>query len=239
VRRAFRIVAGVFGVAGVLFSLPFVFAGGDLHRFHNVAFTVLYGVLLGGGLLASAWRPEANVSAFLVAIASGIAGTIAGLGSGDFISGVWYTAPISIVVLWFLHPLRREILRPEGVDAASLALSLVALVPAMAFLLTQAELQRGGVEGDPHWELHHYSGMAAAGLALPLSGIAASVRARGRRLGASLVGLAAAILGAGSLLLPDHVGAFNTVWAWLALAWGVAFLVLAWLGARDREEANA
>jgi hypothetical protein len=231
-RLAFRIVAGILGVVGVVLSVPFTVISfiddaEAIHRLHNVAFTALYGVLLGTALLACAWRPERNVSAFFVAVGSGIAGAVAGLASGDFISGVWYTGPISIVVLWALHPSRRALLRASGVDLPTALLSLVALAPAIAWLLTQSEFQRTGQVGDPHWEFHHYSGMAAAALALPICGLAASLRESGRRLGAWLVGVSAVLIGAGSLALSDYAGAFDALWAWFTLGWGVAVIALA------------
>lgn len=238
-RTAFRIVAGVLGVGGVALSVPFsIISFFDdsqaIHRLHNVAFSALYGVLLGVALLACARRPEANVSSFFVAVASGIAGAIAGLASEDFISGTWFTAPIAIVIMWLLHPARSRLLRSSGVDIPTLALSLLALVPAIAFLLTQSELQRAGSAADPHWELHHYSGMAAAVLALPLCGFAASFRESGRRLGAWLVGIAAVMIGFGSLLLSDYVGALDALWAWLTLAWGVAMIASTMMATRER-----
>jgi hypothetical protein len=229
---AFRIVAGILGVGGIAFSVPFTIISfvddvEAIHRLHNVAFTALYGVLLGVALLACAARPERNISAFFVAVASGIAGAIAGFASEDFISGVWFSAPIAIVVMWSLHPARHRLLRRSGVDLPTLALSLVALVPAIGFLLTQSELQRTGSAADPHWELHHYSGMAAAALALPLCTFAASFRESGRRLAAWLVGVSAVMIGGGSLLLSDYPGAFDPVWAGLTIGLGMAVVIYA------------
>jgi hypothetical protein len=236
---AFRIVAGILGVGGIALSVPFTISSfiddsEAIHRLHNVAFTALYGVLLGVALLVCAARPEHNVSSFFVAVASGIAGAIAGLASEDFISGVWYTAPIAIVVMWLLHPARSRLLGPSGVDVPTVALSILAFVPAIAFLLTQSELQRTGSAADPHWELHHYSGMAAAVLALPLCAFAASFRESGRRLGACLVGIAAVMIGVGSLLLSDYAGALDAPWAWLTLAWGVAMIASTMIASRER-----
>ncbi|MGH2636033.1 MAG: hypothetical protein ACRDHU_07810 [Actinomycetota bacterium] len=236
-RKTFRIVAGVLGGLAVGLSVPFAVAslvddGQAIHRMHNLAFTALYGVLLGAALLSCARDPERNVSAFLVAVASGIAGTIAGLASGDFISGTWFTAPISIVILVVLHPRRAELGRWPGVDPPTAVLSVVAFVPATAWLLTQAELQRNGVAGDPHWDLHHYSGMAAAALGLALCGLAASLRVSGRRTGVWVVGVSALMVGGGSLLLSDHVGAFDAAWAWLTLAWGLGLVARAEMEAR-------
>jgi hypothetical protein len=242
-RMAFRIVAGVLGVGGVALSVPFAIISffddsEAIHRLHNVAFSALYGVLLGAALLACARRPETNVSSFFVAVASGVAGAIAGLASEDFISGTWFSAPIAIVVMWVLHPARSRLLRPSGVDLATVVLALIALVPAIAFLLTQSELQRTGSAADPHWELHHYSGMAAAALALPLCGFAASFHESGRRLGTWLVGIAAVMIGGGSLFLSDYPGAFDAVWAWLTLAWGLAVIGSTWLSAGPEARAS-
>lgn len=246
-RIAFRIVAGILGVAGIVLSVPFTLASflddaESIHRLHNVAFTALYAALLGVPLLACAWRPENNVSAFFVAVSSGIAGAIAGLASRDFVSGFWYTAPIAIVLLWALHPARRRLLRPSGVHLPTTVLSLLALGPAIAFVLTQSKLQRTGVSTDPHWEFHHYSGMAATALGLALCGLAASFREAGRRLGAWLVGLAAVLVGGGSLVLSNYPGAFDALWAWLTLAWGIAVIAVAEVdagrGAAGRSEVS-
>ena len=232
-RRAFRIVAGVLGVAVIGLNLPFSITSfiddaQSIHRLHFLAGVFASGLLLGGSLLICAWRPE-SIGPFWVAVATGVASTIAGLISGDFISGSWFTAPISLVILIALHPARSSLLRIDGIEAATVFLGLVALVPAVAFALTQAELQRNGFVSDPHVEFHHYSGMAAYALSLPLAAFAAALRVPGRRIAVWIVGVTGAGLGLGSLLLSDYPGAFETVWAWLTLAWGVALVAVAQL----------
>ena len=223
-RRAFQIVAGVLGVATIGLSLPFaigsLFSETDaIHRFHFFSGTVGYGVLLGVSLLACAWRPE-RIGPFWVAVAS----TVAGLVSGDFISGVWYPAPISIVVLIWLHPARRAVFDIAGVDIAGAILALVALVPATAYALTQAELQRNGVSADPHVDFHHYSGAAAYAFAVPMAGFAGALRVPGRRIAVWIVGVAAAGLAISSLALSDYASAFDPLWAWLLLGWAVVYV---------------
>jgi len=230
VRRAFRIVAGVLGVAVIGLNLPFSITSfiddaESIHRLHFLAGVFASGLLLGGSLLICAWRPE-SIGPFLVAVATGVASTIAGLISGDFISGLWFTAPISLVILIALHPARSSLVRIDGIDVATAFLGLVALVPAIAYALTQAELQRNGQASDPHVDFHHYSGMASYALSLPLAAFAASLRLPGRRIAVWIVGVTGAGLGLASLLLSDYVGAFDPVWAWLALAWGVVFVAV-------------
>jgi hypothetical protein len=237
-RVAFRIVAGILGVAGIVLSVPFaiisfVDEAEGIHRVHNLAGVALFGLLLGVALLACVRRPEDALAPFRVAAASGLAGGLAGLLSRDFVSGVWFTGPLGVLVLWALHPARREVVRPRGIDLATLALGVIAVVPAVTFALAQAELQRNGGPSDVHWEFHHYSGMAAAALALPLCAFAASVRGSGRRLAAWLVGLAGVLLGGASVVLSDHLGAFDTppstfpLWGWLAVAWGIGVIAIA------------
>ena len=163
---------------------------------------------------------------FWVAVASGVASTLAGVVSGDFVSGLWFTAPISLVILIALHPARSSLLRIDGIDVATAFLGLVALLPAGAFALTQAELQRNGLTSDPHVDFHHYSGMASYALSLPLAAFAAALRVPGRRIAVWIVGVAGAGLGLGSLLLSDYPGAFDPLWAWLTLAWGIALVAV-------------
>lgn len=235
-RKVFRIVAGVLGVAIVALSLPltiqsFTDDAESIHRLHNLAGVFGFGLLLGGSLLVMARTPEA-IGPFWVATASGVATTIAGVVSGDFISGIYYSAPLGIAILAALHPDRRALLDIRGFDLPTVILALVALVPAVAFALTQSELQRNGLASDPHIEFHHYSGMASYALAIPLAGLAASLRVPGRRAAVWIVGLTALGLGLISLLLSDHLGAFDAMWAWLLIVWAVAVTELAERSAR-------
>ena len=230
-RRAFRIVAGVLGIAVIGLSLPFAITSftddaQSAHRLHFLAGVFASGLLLGGSLLICAWRPE-SIGPFWVAVATGVASTIAGLISGDFISGLWFTAPISLVILIALHPARSSLLKIDGIEVVTTLLGLVALVPTVAFALTQAELQRNGFVSDPHVEFHHYSGMASYALSLPLAAFAAALLVPGRRIAGWIVGVTGAGLGLASLLLSDYPGAFRPTWAWLTLAWGVALVAVA------------
>ena len=233
-RRAFRIVAGVLGVAVIGLSLPFAITSftddaESIHRLHFLAGVFASGLLLGGSLLICARRPESMMGPFWVAVASGVASTLAGVVSGDFVSGLWFTAPIALAILIALHPARSSLLRIEGIDVATAFLALVAVVPAVAFALTQAELQRNGFVSDPHVEFHHYSGMSSYALSMPLAAFAAALRVSGRRIAVWIVGVTAAGLGLASLLLSDYPGAFRPAWAWLTLAWGVALVAVAQL----------
>lgn len=238
-RVAFRIVAGVLGVATIGLSLPFAigsfFNEADaIHRFHFVTGTVGYGILLGGSLFVCASWPESTIGPFWVAVATGVASTLAGLASGDFISGIWFPAPVAIVVLFLLHPARSSIFDITGLDIPALILAIATFVPASAYALTQADLQRNGFASDPHVEFHHYSGMAAYVFAVPLAAFAGALRVPGRRIAVWIVGAAVAGLGVSSVLLSNYVSAFDPAWAWLAIAWAVAYVAVQEFPARGK-----
>jgi hypothetical protein len=233
VRRAFRIVAAIVGVLAFVLTVPLTIVAffddaERIHQLHYLAGSLGSGILLGVSLLVCARRPEA-IGPFWVAVASGVASTLAGIVSGDFISGAWFAALIILAILFALHPARRALFDVDGVDVPTAILALAALVPAGAYALTQAELQRNGIALDPHVEFHHYSGMAAYAVVLPLAGFAAALRVPGRRIAGWIVGAVAAGLGLSSLMLSDHPSAFDPVWSWLALAWGIAVVAVAQL----------
>ena len=240
-RSAFRIVAGALAAFAIVFSVPFfigsfVSEGQEIHLFHNVGGLAVYGVILGGGLLALAIAPERNVATFQGLALGSLGALVGGVLSGDVISGFWFFPALVVVILFVLHPERGSLLRVGRPRVWFLALVLLAVLPVVAYALTHARLQSEGFVSDPHVELHHYSGQAAGSLLLLLFAIAPGLGALGWRLAAWLAGAAMTILGIASIAYPDHVSAFDTVWAWLAVAWGVAFLGLAGLGARDRAE---
>ena len=91
-RRAFRIVAGVLGVATIGLTVPFAVGAffGDADRIHRLHFTagaLGSGILLGVSLVVCALDPD-DLAPFWVAVAAGVATSIAGIVSGDFISGI-------------------------------------------------------------------------------------------------------------------------------------------------------
>ena len=237
-RRAYRIVAAVLGLAVVGLTVPFTIVSfvneqDAIHRMHNVTGLVGFGGLIGVLLIVTAWRPEENIAAFHVVAATALAGVIAGVMSGDLIDGGWLISLVAVVVTYALHPSRAELFRVRAPNLPLVALSVLAVVPGVAWALTQAELQRNGLPAvDPHAEFHHYSGMAAVGVTVPLVGLAAAFPALGERFARRFVGGCAAALGLGSLALSAHIGAFDPVWSWALVAYGAIYIALAELAER-------
>lgn len=238
-RLAFRIVAGVFGVFTLATSVPFAIISfvddeQDIHLIHNLSGAAVYGVLLGVGLIALAAGPESNAAMFQGLALAALGALIGGLLAGDLIEGLWFIVALVILVLFLLYPARAAFLRVGSVRPVLLVLVAAAAIPLIAYALTQASLQANGSDLDPHVEAHHYGGQAAGSLMLLLFAVAPALGAAGWRLAAWLAGISMAIIALGSLAYGDHVSALDTSWAWLALAWAVAYVGVAEIAARRR-----
>ena len=101
-RRAFRIVAGAFAAFAIVFSVPFLIGSfvsedEEIHLFHNIGGLAVYGVILGGGLLALAIAPDRNVATFQGLALGSLGALVGGLLSGDVISGFWFFPALVVV----------------------------------------------------------------------------------------------------------------------------------------------
>lgn len=237
---AFRIIAAVGGSLAVLLTAPFavvvVLSSGEdiIHRIHVIAGALGYGLLSGVTLVLCAWRPAEFVSAFQVAAATTFAVLVAGLLSGDLVAAGYVVQVVIVAVLFVLHPARDRVVRIPALSVPLAVLSAAALVPSIGYLLTWSAMQRHGVAGDPHAEMHHYSGMAAIGIGMSLAGAAVSLRASGWRPMAWFVGASWITMAVASLVWPDYVSAFDAPEAWAALVYGIAFVGVAEWEARPR-----
>jgi len=230
--RAFRIVAAVLGFVTVAATVPFAVVSfmndaDAIHRMHNTATVITFGLLVGVLLLICAWRPTEHIAAFRVVGAVNVAALAAGAISGDIVAGGSFVGVIAFAILLVLHPYRGRVLRPVGLRAEPTVLAVLAFVPGIALALTQSELQRNGVPAlDPHAELHHYGVMASVGITLPLVALVACLDGSGRIVAARAVGASWTLMGAASLLLQDAVGSFDVMWSWWLVVGGLAFVAL-------------
>jgi hypothetical protein len=229
---AMRIIGWVVGVLTLGYSLAVVLvsiASDDpsqtIHRFHYLA------GLAGGGLIGVftilfVVRPERT--AFLHGLVSqAVAYTIGGLMGGDFLTGLYVTGPIVLIVLWALHPDPRSLLRLPGRPSIALLIyALIVTVPAWIYAVTEAELQHGSA-ADPHVQMHHWSGIAVAALAIAGAAIATSLRGVGWEIVGAAAAIAGVLFGIAGLVFADYVGAPPAAWSWVAIAAGVGFWLLA------------
>jgi hypothetical protein len=216
------------GLVGAWFGL----GDREVHRVHDLAWGAHGGLLIALPFLLQAIRPERKPAVMQGAAAAGL-----GLAAGYALGGQVLFALVPIVVmvlLWWLHPARAELLRIDRrPQPVLLALSVLAAIPRVIYALDQAALQRGCVAGDQHCDEFHFAGMAALALALPLVGAVTSFRTPGWRIGARLVAAAAAVFGLSSVLFPDNLSSLGTTWGSAALVGGVVFVAVAELGARQ------
>ena len=243
-RMAFRIIAGVLGALAFVFSVPFAIISfvddeQEIHLIHNLSGAAVYGVILGAGLLILAAWPERNPATFQGLAFAAIGALIGGLLAGDVIEGLWFAPAVMVLILFALYPDRAALVRPGRPQPVLALLVAAEAIPLIAYALTQARLQSEGSPANPHVDMHHYGGMAAGALMLLLFAVAPALGARGWRVAAWLAGVAMAIIALGSLAYGDHESALDAAWAWLALGWAMAFVVVAQLaGRRERVEAS-
>lgn len=229
---AFRIVGWLLGVATIGLYLPFViisFVSDDpsqtVHRFHVVG--SFFGiVLIGVFSIVFVMRPD-WIAAWHVLVAQALAYLFGGLMGGDLISGFWITGVVGLVLLGVFAPDRRALLRlPGHPSVALLTYALLCSIPAWIYAVMNAELQRLGSPSDPHVELHHWSGVAIAALALAGAALAASLRGEGWRFANAVTAVAAVGFGIAGLIFPADPGAPDEAWSWLAIAAGIGLWIL-------------
>jgi purine-cytosine permease-like protein len=95
-----------------------------------------------------------------------------------------------VVALLFLHLGRSDVFRTaRPVDGKLTVLALVAAVPLWAYAFSEISRHLNAPAGDPHADLAHYAGTAAAAIAIPLVGLVASFRTPGSTLSLWCAGL--------------------------------------------------
>lgn len=240
---AFRIVGWALGLFSILPSLFFILTSivsselaDRVHRFHNLGGFAGLG-LIGVFSIVFILHPEWT-AAFHVLVAQTAAWVIGGLMGGDLIAGFYVTAVIGLVVLTALHPDPRSLRRlPGHPSIAMLTYALLAAIPAWIYAVTMAELQHGPAT-DPHVEMHHWSGLAVAALAIVGAGMAASLRGVGWRFASAATAVAAVLFGVAGLVFSGYPGAPESGWSWVAVAAGIGFWLLTTVEA-SREASSA
>lgn len=242
-RIAFTVLTLLFGAAalGGLFGIGIVIgwfdtAEGGIHRLHDVAFGILYGIVVATAFFAMVRRPAAKPSVFLQVVAVAPAVALAALISADHgylaISGGLLVAS---AILLALHPDRAGILHPRWQLSPVMGVfTLAAAVPLVAAGLSWARLQRNGSPLDPHVNMGHWMTMASMAFGLVAVGLLASVRIRGWRLTAWCAGLGAAVYGFASIVFHrfpgssvPYPGSEGIGWGLVAVVGGLAFIAIA------------
>jgi hypothetical protein len=196
------------------------------------------------GLLAQVHRPERSIAGLqqlgvlLVAIA------LAAIVAKEW----WYLALVGLLAAAFglvlaLHPARHAVLRRTGSFKVLLALLAgVAAIPCLVYASRMTSAQRRNL---PPWDaesngLHHWTAMAALGLAVVFLMLLAALGNEGWRIPASSAALGAAAWGLSCLFGPgpSAAGSEGRNWGYAAIAWAIA-VVAAVVGETHRERRSA
>jgi hypothetical protein len=245
---AFRIIAGLFGALSVISTIVFavpVFTDDDdkIHSFHILGSAPVFVLLTGLAMFVLVLRPT-DVLALRVAWAVTIGTVIASLFGQDFVSGTYYIAPIVMIALTILSPVRSELLVFGSPTIALLSLAIVAAIPAIIYAWDQARIQP---EVDPmhdptgHWKYHHWTGIAGTALALVLVAIVLSFRRPGDRMWIWAVGVSTMIFGAAGVIFSDDLrypSSVGTLWGLVILFAGLVFIAVAEIVDRVSAEAS-
>lgn len=188
------------------------FVDGEIpHRIHNVVGSVQYLPLWAVPVLCVTWERDAD-AAWRLAFTSSCVMFAVGLWSGDLIPSLSWMPLLAALPLW-RRGVWRSIRRPAPGPAAAAVVSALVTIRNVPHLI---ELQRLDM-GDSHSARFHFSGMAAAYIAIT-AGLALSTLYRSGRLLQVLVAAAALTAGVASLAWNTYESALPVSDAWLMVA---------------------
>jgi hypothetical protein len=238
------------------------------HRVHEISFGFVFVLSLVGvlaqlrkpaGKIAQMWQTAIPIWLVIVAI----------ILIGEEIDPIVLLFLVVPGVLMALHPGRSLLFhRATDPSRLLAAMTVVAAVPLLIFAVGEFRIGQdaaavaGDVEisddesideverklraaGDTPEEkeaaVHygHWSAMAAFAVGIASLGALAALKLPGWRVPAWGAGLAAVIYGVVSLAYPEDASAANSIWAALAILWGVGFIGVAEVEARSRPPAPA
>lgn len=225
--RAMRIIAWLLAAIGVafgLFTIVFGIVGPDqeIHAVHNAVVAALLLVLTAPPMIAVARAPERAIRPLVILGALSVAGLAA---MAVALTPDPFTLPVLILigVLWWLTPSREGAVPPGRVSLAMVALVIAAAVLLLPYAIEQAGLQRTDHTSD-HAAFFHWVETAFTAAGIVVVGLVASLRPGAFRTATWSAGLTLAIVGAASMLFPQHASALASPWSWAALLGGLAFI---------------
>jgi hypothetical protein len=201
-------------------------ASGELlgtHRLHVMAIGAVFAALFLT-LLSLFVRSSTRVASLWVLVATVLVAAWAATAPASPGDPVPFLVLAAVLVV--AHPAGRRLFRrAEGTSPAVLALVAFAAIPVLAFVVGEIGLQTA--LADDHALDGHY-GMVVALLTYVLAGgLLAGLGVAGWRPVAWIAGGLLAFFAVESLAFPAQASGVGTLWGALALAWAVAFVVVA------------
>jgi hypothetical protein len=202
----------------------------------DLGFFALGVVIIANGFAVQLRAPERNIAGLQQATIGLLAFGVAGL-IGERVEPLTGAAILLVAtaILVALHPARRSFFTGgTRLSAPLAALALLAAVPAAAYAATMlVEARQAGPScffgrcayGD------RFAEMAALAISVVAVGMLAALQTEGWRVPAWSAGVAAAIVGAASIIWPDLTGALGQTAGAAAVLWGILFVAAAeWEG---------
>lgn len=172
-------------------------------------------------------QPERRVASMLLLLAIALSGAVVYALSGT--AGEWLVEEgailIPVLLLAWLHPGSRELLRRPAWNRPLAALAAVAAVPWVLYIIDNGRLQLLNVAGDSHAEMEHWATAALMAIVIVVSSLLGSTDHAGWRLPAWIAAAASVIFGMHSLAFPGLASGLPTFWAVGAVLWGLVFAV--------------
>lgn len=212
----------------------------ELHRSHFMSVGIVAWAVVPAVVVQ--WRkPARRVAPMLQLVVIAVVATVLYGLSGTL--GEWLVeeglvlAPV--LLLAFLHPRARSLLRRPMFDRTMVSLAAVAAIPWVVSAVADARLQLANAAGDIHAEPEHWATAALMAMAITACAFIGASDHDGWRLPAWTAALGSAMYGAHSLAFPDPVSAAPTAWAVAAVVWGVVFAVATvWRSRAQRSHAQ-
>jgi hypothetical protein len=206
----------------------------------EIGYGALVGLILTIGLTSQLRHPERRIAGLQQA-----ALVIPSLATGSVLArDSQNVEPLVILVpalalLWALHPVRAEFLRPPNrLSPRLLAIALLGAVPLIAYAVAMGTAAQE-LSGPPH-HVQRLSTMAALAVGIELTALLAALRTPGWRIASWSAATAMIVFGVASVLFPDHPASVGSLWGGLAIAGGVLFAAVAeWEARRSPASSQA
>lgn len=198
----------------------------ELHRSHFMSVGIVAWAVVPAVLVQ--WRkPARRVAPMLQLVVIAVMATVLYGLSGTFAESLLEEGLVlaPVLLLAFLHPRARSLLRRPMFDRTMVSLAAIATIPWVVSAIADARLQLANAAGDIHAEPEHWATAALMALAITACAFIGASDHDGWRLPAWIAALGSAMYGAHSLAFPDAVSAAPVVWAVAAVVWGVVFAV--------------
>lgn len=227
-RTTFKLLAALLALALLATGGRLLITGwfdprdGGIHRFQDLAWGVIEGVILLAAIVPQLRHPARHVAAVQQALA-GLAALAMTMLLTLSVDAPTVLAGILLLVLVALHPARTEVLHVRGQpDPVRLTVALAGAIPLLIYAVHQASLMRTTAATSPLVQTSGFAGACAAGLGVALVALLAAIRG-GTSLAASSAAAGALVLGIGSLALPHHPSSLGTAGGAVAVAGAIVF----------------